>query len=95
MRFAKREMIHETPSMPIAARISEIGIAMPAPLPVSDAPPIAVRKNVTEKTGPMKPTACATTSASRRFPRPSFAGSAVSSSAIPHLPTGCDRVGAI
>ena len=68
-------MIQATPSMPTAASTIEIGVTTPAPLPVAEKPAMVGMKKVAEKTGPMKPTACATTSSSRRLPLPSFAGS--------------------
>ena len=46
------------------------GLAMPAPLPAKPSPTIAGMKNVPEKTGPMYPTDCATTSGRERFPLP-------------------------
>src|SRR4249919_496370 len=68
-------MIQATPSMPTAASTIDTGVTTPAPLPVAEKPAIVGMKKVAEKTGPMKPTACATTSSSRRLPLPSFAGS--------------------
>ena len=72
MRRAKREMIHATAHMPIIAMMIETGLAMPAPLPLSDAPTIVGMKNAAAKTGPINPIDCAITSRRVRLPLPSF-----------------------
>jgi hypothetical protein len=64
MRFAYVAIIHPIAKMPIAARITATGVATPAPSPVAPAPTIRGRIRAAEKTGPMNPTDCASTSMS-------------------------------
>src|SRR5215470_8237 len=81
-------MIHATPRMPTAARMIDTGTAMPAPLPVNEAPAMVEMKKADAKTGPMKPIDWAITSRSVSRPRPrvSNVGSvAMHSSSLPHF----------
>src|SRR6476659_1347455 len=68
-------MIHATPRMPTPARMMETGTAMPAPLPVNEAPAMVEMKKADANTGPMKPIDWAMTSSSVSCPRPRVSNS--------------------
>ena len=59
-------MIQATPRIPTAARMIEIGTAIPAPLPVNEAPAMVEMKKADANTGPMKPIDWAMTSIKER-----------------------------
>ncbi len=62
--------IQPNANTPIAAISTLKGAAMPAPLAAAFAPTISGIRNAAEKTGPMNPTDCATTSTSDSFGAP-------------------------
>ena len=63
-------IIHPIAKIPIAARMTATGVATPAPSPVAPAPTINGRIKAAEKTGPMNPIDCASTSISLSLPAP-------------------------